>query len=149
MQFFVWLFVSMIDPINLIGWVLSGWFCRPIHWALLAASGWSLVSVGITLAARPSAMGAHADEGLLILTRIVAGLLVVGLVYWVANRRRKMRRPDQDPDEAKRAEIAKTYIKAAKKLKAKTPREAAEIATGRALTDDEWDAIRQHWERHW
>lgn len=53
------------------------------------------------------------------------------------------------PAKDRREELLDQYIAVAKQLHAKTAREAAEMATGRALSDDEWANLRTPWEARW
>ena len=49
----------------------------------------------------------------------------------------------------RREELVDSMIKASKRLGAKTPRQAAEIASGRRYTEEEWQARREIWLRRW
>lgn len=44
---------------------------------------------------------------------------------------------------------AQQLIEAGRLLGAKTPREAAEMAVGRELTDEEWERHKEGWQRNW
>ena len=45
--------------------------------------------------------------------------------------------------------IAKGAIKMGKMLGAQNARDAAEMTMGRELNDDEWNEVKQAWERNW
>jgi hypothetical protein len=59
--------------------------------------------------------------------------------------RKILRSPPADQAD----EVADQLIEAGKYLGAKTPREAAEIAMGRPLTDEEWGRCADAWVRRW
>ena len=48
-----------------------------------------------------------------------------------------------------KAALVKTYIAEGKYLGAKNAREAAEMAAGRPLTDEEWAKVGKPWEENW
>jgi len=48
-----------------------------------------------------------------------------------------------------KAALVKTYIAQGKDLGAKSPREAAEMAAGRPLTEEEWAKVGIPWKENW
>lgn len=62
---------------------------------------------------------------------------------------RRLRRLLLGPPANPAEQITDDFILAAKKVGAKSPREAAEIAQGRRLTDEEWGKCAEVWQRRW
>ncbi|WP_333606058.1 hypothetical protein [Novosphingobium sp.] len=81
---------------------------------------------------------------------LAAALILFGAWKWLnAREDSEKREAPKCPPKDRGQELLDDLVSSAKMLGAKTPREAAQMAMGRRLPDDEWSEVRAAWEEHW
>ena len=89
--FFAMMLGTLMDPIALPGYIISGLFIRKLGWALVASIGWNIVPRIIIAAIESHIEGVETAtrDSEVVAASFVGAILVTSAVYFFASKRRK------------------------------------------------------------